>query len=475
MLLSIQEEAIEATEAIMVDGATAAEQAIDLMLSVVSDGLDHPELWPLIPSIVAENPLIPDALLQRVSIETSPRLRMQMQLLLGLSTAAAGAPREALDTLMPLCSSASQNVQVQGVLFHLEGLLDPENPKYQLAGKACINPFIELDILDNSTHLCCASWLPTSTGHLGYTPWQQVWNGGAAQAIRASMLDGSYRFCNKRTCPKIQSNQLQKIDELEADPKWSDIITARETAMPRGPEMINLSYDRTCNLSCPSCRTTRYAADDVTRARFDTMQEREILPLLKTAKTVFVTGSGDPFASKNFRRLMEQLDATAYPELKFIIMTNGMLFTPRQWAAFPSLHRRVESLRVSLDAATGPTHELLRRGARWPVMEQNLKFAGELLADGLIEDFMITFTVQAENFREMGDAVDLAHQIGASHVYFGRMTNWGTFSPEEYAQKAVFLPGHPDYEDFVAACRDPRLRDPIVWPSDLDEFIRGRG
>ncbi|MBN8809708.1 MULTISPECIES: hypothetical protein [unclassified Sphingomonas] len=81
---------------------------------------------------------------------------------------------------------------------------------------------------------------------------------------------------------------------------------------------------------------------------------------------------------------------------------------------------------------------------------------------------------QTENFREMGDAVDLAHRIGASHVYFGRITNWGTFSPDQYAETAVFLPGHPDHAEFLAACRDPRLRDPIVCPSDLDEFIHGR-
>jgi hypothetical protein len=149
-----------------------------------------------------------------------------------------------------------------------------------------------------------------------------------------------------------------------------------------------------------------------------------------------------------------------------------MLFTPQQWAAFPSLHRRVESLRISLDAATGPTHELLRRGSRWPVMEPNLRFAGQLLAEGLIDDFMITFTVQAENFREMGAAVDLAHAIGASSVYFGRVTNWGTFSSAEYDRKAVFVPGHPEHDAFVAACRDPRLRDPMVAPSDLDEFFR---
>lgn len=470
--MSVAEPSFETMETAEADGWPAADQAVDLMLSLASDGLDHPELWALVPSLIAENPLIPAALERRREAEIFSHLHLPAELLLGLCVAATDGPRAALDSLMPLSSRESQNVQVQGVLFHLEGLLDPENPKYQLAGKVCLKPFIELDVLESSAHLCCASWLPTSVGNLATSEWQEVWNGPAAHAIRTSMLDGSYRFCNKRTCPAIQSNQLMPIAQLQADPHWSEIIEARATEMPRGPEMVNLAYDRTCNLACPSCRKERYAADDATRARYDSMQERAILPLLKNAKTVFVTGSGDPFASKNFRRLMEQLTAEEYPELKFIIMTNGMLFTPRQWAAFPSLHRRVESLRISLDAATGPTHELLRRGARWPVMQENLKFAGELLADGLVDDFMLSFTVQAENYREMGDAVDLARAVGSSGIYFGRITNWGTFTPAEYDRKAVFVPGHPEHDAFLEAARDPRLRDALVAPSDLDEFFR---
>jgi sulfatase maturation enzyme AslB (radical SAM superfamily) len=168
---------------------------------------------------------------------------------------------------------------------------------------------------------------------------------------------------------------------------------------------------------------------------------------------------------------MAELTAEAYPDLKFQIMTNGMLLNARQWENFPSLHRRVALLKISIDAATGPTHELLRRGARWPTMLENMAFAGELLAASLIDNFELVFTVQDANYREMGDAVDLAHKVGANGVYFARLTNWGTFSPESYRAKAVFLPGHPDYEDFLARMQDPRLVDPIVLLGDLQDFV----
>jgi sulfatase maturation enzyme AslB (radical SAM superfamily) len=449
-----------------------SNDVVDLMLSVLSDGLDHPELWEIIPNLMASDSMLVPTLQRRLAEEPRLVFKDSLRILLGMCASAEGETADVLELLAPLAARYSQSLMVQGALFHLEGKLDPENPRYALADKVCLKPFIELDVLENSAHLCCASWLPTSVGNLRGGDWQRVWNGETAQAIRTSMHDGSYRYCNKRTCPFIQSGNLPARATLEADPKWAEIVRTGQTHMPHGPEEVNLAYDRTCNLSCPSCRTERYAADDATRAVYAEMQERAILPLMKNARTVFVTGSGDPFASKNFRRLMEQLNAEEYPELKFIIMTNGMLFTPRQWEAFPALHGRVQSLRISLDAATGPTHELLRRGARWETMLENMKFAGELKAKGLVDDYMLTFTVQQENYREMGDLLDLAEEVGASTCYFGRITNWGTFSQEEYERKAVFVPGHAEYDAFVAATRDPRLRDPKVWPSDLDEFFK---
>jgi len=449
-----------------------ARQIVDLMLSIMADGLDHPELWAMIPGFVATQPMLLPILEGEAIIAHDDAPGRAARLLLGLCLAQVGDVDAVIDALAPIAADHSQSPLVQGVLFHLNGLADPDNPKYTLAGKICEIPFREMDVLERSTHLCCASWLPTSAGDLSATDWPDVWNSDTAQAIRASIHDGSYRYCNKGACPKIQSNALLPTDTLAArSAGWSDIVTGAMTALPVGPEVVNLAYDRTCNLSCPSCRTDRFAADDATRLRFSEMQERAILPLLATARTVFITGSGDPFTSKNFRQLMHQLTPAAYPDLRFRIMTNGMLFTPAQWESFPSLHGRVATLKISIDAATGPTHERLRRGARWPVMLDNMAFAGDLMAQGLIDGFELVFTVQTDNYCEMGDAVDLAHRVGANGINFLRLTNWGTFTAAQYRDRAVFLPFHPDHHDFQARMHDPRLQDPIVLLGDLESFL----
>lgn len=450
----------------------SADDIIDLVTSILSDGLDHPEVWHEIPVFLAHFPDLPTLLLQRRSLESDREAKMHISLLYNIALAETGQLAEAFSGIEEIAVTNSQSALVQGAHFHLHSLKDSDNPKFKLTGKICTAPFEQFDVLEQSAHLCCASWLHQSAGNLATTDWQQVWNSDIAQDIRASVHDGSYRFCNKMACPKIQTNTLIPAEEMTKEsPLWDSIVTNQITAMPVGPDVVNLAYDRTCNLSCPSCRNEKYAADNETRARYEAMQRDRILPMLKEAKTVFVTGSGDPFASKNFRRLMTELTPEDYPDLGFQIMTNGMLFTPKQWEAFPSLHGRVRMLKISVDAATGPTHELLRRGAQWPTMLKNMRFAGDLAEKGLVDQFDLIFVVQQENFREMGDAIDLAKEVGATGVYFARITNWGTFSDAEFSDKAVFMPSHPEYDAFIEVMQDKRLRDPMVMLGDLAEFI----
>jgi len=73
----------------------------------------------------------------------------------------------------------------------------------------------------------------------------------------------------------------------------------------------------------------------------------------------------------------------------------------------------------------------------------------------------------------MGDAVELANRLETTGFYFGRITNWGTFSAEEYEAKAVFQKAHPLHEDFLVAMQDPRLRDERVNIGNLIDFLPG--
>lgn len=449
---------------------TGIEPVVEQLIFTLLDGIDHPELWASMDFLLAQFPGLDAALARRH--EGAVVMEASLAVLHAVSLAAAGHPDEALALLEPVAIDNSLSPLVQGALFHIRARRDPGNPANRLAGRFCTKPFQQMDVLENSTHLCCVSWLQASAGNLSTAgDWREVWNSEKAQKIRASVHDGSYRYCNKTACPAIAAGTLPTGAETAArSPALRDIIESSRTALDEAPAHVNLAYDISCNLSCPSCRTRTIAVNAATRTRFETLQEKKILPMLKQTNSVFISGNGDPFASKNFRSLIARLGPEDYPDLRFQLMTNGMLLTPAEWARLPALHRRVSTLRISLDAATGPTHELLRRGARWSVMEQNLAFARQLRAEGQVERLCLPFTVQIDNYREMGAAVDLGRHYGADSVTFMRLTNWGTFSKADYAHKAVFMPSHPEHGDFLREMQDPRLRDPIAALMDLSEF-----
>jgi MoaA/NifB/PqqE/SkfB family radical SAM enzyme len=444
------------------------EEVLHLMVGRLCDGLDHPEIWEDLPIFLTHFPGL------RHRLDHSQANNVKGRLALDVLRAVAlvfNDPPSARDAISRLATRHSLSALVQGAVFFIESRLDPENPKYDLTDRFCPKPFEQIDVLDGGTHLCCASWITQSSGNLSEKPWQDVWNSPASMAIRESIQDGSYRYCNKTACPRIASGTLPTRGDMAAKNSfWSDVVEGRLTEMARGPGRVNLSYDQTCNLYCESCRSHKIASDSAKRETFARMQEEKILPMLKDARLAIVTGSGDPFASKNFRQLIERMTADEFPDLRFQVMTNAMLLTEREWDNFPALHERTAHLRISIDAATGPTHEKLRRGAKWDVMERNLAFAGRLRAAGQVKSLDLSFVVQVDNYREMGDCVDLARGLGADNMDFLRLTNWGTFSSNEYAARAVFLPQHPEHADFLAVMADPRLRDPIVHLSDLADF-----
>jgi acetyltransferase-like isoleucine patch superfamily enzyme len=476
------------------DGLEAAlNNIITQMLATLQDRLDHPEIWRVLADVCAADADMADAMLGR--IPTTGVESQVLQCVLCSFSQRFAQPAEAIHAairlLEALMARHSQSPQVQGALFYCQSRLDPTHPKYQLAGKICPLPFVELDVLDASAHLCCASWLPTSIGNLHQQDWLEAWNSDAAQNIRASIIDSTYRHCNKVSCPVIQNNDLIPVGELEGGSsdghlhmggafeylgvKDQPIPIARGWLTPvrnEGPAILNLSYDKTCNLACPSCRSEKYAADSAERERISVLQDRNIKPLLSQAHLAMITGSGDPFASKTFRHLLEWIDAEKAPALEIKLMTNGLLLDAREWERFGGIHDKVIEIKVSIDGITKRSHEALRLGSDWDRMLPNLHFMGSLAQANPRLSFILAFIVQRDNFAEMGAAVDFAHRVGATALQFARLTNWGTYSDIAYHQRAVFLSDHPQHRQFLHELDDPRLDDPIVSLGDLASLRR---
>jgi hypothetical protein len=149
------------------------------------------------------------------------------------------------------------------------------------------------------------------------------------------------------------------------------------------------------------------------------------------------------------------------------------LWTERVWESIPEETRAlVRSATISIDAARAETYAINRRGGEFARLLERLAFISELRTTGPLEYLEIHMTVQANNYKEIPEFVELGRRHNCDRVTFHQMLDWGTFSANEFNARAVQFPGHPEHAAFVEMLRDPVLADPIVNLSNLSELKR---
>lgn len=342
-----------------------------------------------------------------------------------------------------------------------------------LKDRFCPKPFDHFELHESgSVFLCCPTWLRQRAGNLYERSAETIWNSSEAQKIRASILDGSFSNCNHGLCPLIQAGTLPTRTEASRDPRLRDIITGNKTVVKGIPHFINFSNDKSCNLSCPSCRTQRIQFNDgpgydARKTLQDKLTDAFLTRPTDQPFTLSITGSGDPFASRVFREFLFALDGRRFPNMRINLQTNGIMFTEKTWRRLRGIHGRIEGVLVSFDAATASTYAITRRGGDWDQLLENTAFLGRLRRESQIGRLILYFVVQHANFREMPGMVALAKQLGADWVNFSKATWWGSWTLTEMRRQRVWEPDHPDHAEFARMIEDPVFDDPIVLLGNL--------
>jgi MoaA/NifB/PqqE/SkfB family radical SAM enzyme len=321
--------------------------------------------------------------------------------------------------------------------------------------------------------MCCPTWLETPIGNIQCQSVEEIWNGEKAREIRRSILDGSFGFCNRSRCPYLQtiSGPVEKINDVK-DEELMTVIEDGLTILPFGPREINCSYDKSCNLSCPSCRT-EVIIEKAYERQIGEIQNKLQKEALKDAYLLYITGSGDPFGSPFNRKWLQTMQRKTMPHLKMVhIHTNAQLWTPEMWSTIPGeIRELVKSTEISIDAASPATYALNRRGGSFERLLRNLEFIRTMRKNGPLNSVTISMVVQENNFREMPDFVSLGKCMDFDNVYFSRLVNWGTFSEEEFKSRAIHLPSHPRHHELLALLRNEVFREPIVHSGNLTELM----
>jgi sulfatase maturation enzyme AslB (radical SAM superfamily) len=356
--------------------------------------------------------------------------------------------------------------------------IPPIGSDADLKNRFCPTPFEHFELLsDGTVSQCCPDWLPHRAGKFNSGSGDDVWNSKQAQAIRVSILDGSFSSCDRTLCPKIQAGNLPTIEQAKENPAYRAIIDGKKTFIEGIPLFLNLCHDRSCNLSCPSCRCEKInyvRGEDYDRAK--ELQDKLVATYLsepsEQAFTLSITGSGDPFGSRVFREFLCDFDGAKFPNMKINLQTNGVLFTAKQWQRLHKIHDKIHLVLVSFDAATEPTYNITRRGGQWNLLLSNMEMIGQLRRDDRIKYLRVDFVVQDVNFLEMEAFVGLAKSFSADGVYFARAVQWGAWTEDEYRQKCVWERDHHDYAEFMEMISRPVFADPIVDLGNLSEFRR---
>lgn len=312
----------------------------------------------------------------------------------------------------------------------------------------CPLPFKYTEVFNNSQYLCCPSWLPVDIWDGNSI--QSSFNSDKAKKIRQSIKDGSYEYCNDIKCPRLselKKNSTPKhfVKKTENSLKKHNTISEIQT--------VNFCFDSSCNFQCPSCRSELINATGDERVKIDEKLDEIKNEISSSVRRLYLSGTADPFYSKSFREFLRTLDSNKFKNLDSIhLHTNASLWNKEMWNKLSAIHPYVKSCEISIDAATKKTYETKTRiGGKWDVLLKNLEFITTI---NTIKFFTFSFVVQDTNFKEMKQFYDMItnYMKGSKSkytVFYNSITNWGTYSEEEYNKKNIINTNHKDHIEFL--------------------------
>ena len=300
----------------------------------------------------------------------------------------------------------------------------------------CIKPFLSLEINnEGNVYTCCPSYINEhKIGNIfreDTTSLEDIWYSKEAEKIRKKILNGDFSLCNNDLC-------RQKMLYDNSDGKY--------TKTPDLPRYITFAYDKECNLKCITCRDKKYKNDKEKRELLDKKIDSLLVPLLKNAESLALSGSGEAFFSKHSRKLLKKL-AKSNPYLKFNINTNGLLFNKKNCNLL-GLTGRINEVFVSLHAIDENLYKQIMIGSDYQTVIENIKWMAEAQKEKVIEKVTINSVISALNYIEIPKLADFAQKQDIN-ITFSQFCDWGTKFGKEYENVAIWQENHPNHNDFV--------------------------
>ncbi len=319
----------------------------------------------------------------------------------------------------------------------------------------CTQAFYNTEIYENGdVYNCCPHfqhYIPL--GNIFAQPFEEIWNGERAKNIRKEILNGTFSLCDPM-CPEYKQH-LEKPADCEE-------------SMSQYPKNLAVSSDNICNVRCRFCREN-HLKSEISDEEFISKIDTSFLPIFKNAEFVRFGCSGEPFASKKEKELIKRI-LENYPDIKIQIFTNGILGNKETFEKY-NLFGKIDSLTVSIHAATKPTYEKVVRDGNFEKLIKNLEFYSELKSQNLLNALDFVFVVYSENYTEIPAFVEFAKKYNAHPLFWVFRKNINTELGQQYDKYSVIEPTSEHYEnlckiinstDFNGAFLAPELRKLLV-------------
>jgi molybdenum cofactor biosynthesis enzyme MoaA len=366
---------------------------------------------------------------------------------------------------------------VQWNLKELENWLDYHSKGNSMALN-CKEPFYNIEIaITGDVFLCCQTWHPKVIGNLLKNSLEEIWLGEEARKVRASIIDQTYTYCNLDICPAWISKTIPTDTLINDDlPGWETYSTVTETQYTKFklPKVVKFSFDASCNLQCPSCRTEKkqYYPTEWAYERSRKILDQIKLAYLSQPNTAdfnfTITGSGDAIGSHLYRTFLTTLDGSQFPNMGIIILTNGVMLTEKVINQLSMIHSNIKDIVISVDAATTDTYNLVRKGGDFDQLKENIEYLNQCPSLSHA-NLKYTYVVQQDNFREMNLFTDWLLKYPRSQIRFTRMVQFGAQSVDHFNSQNLWDPNHKDHTEFFEYINQSWITHPRVNWSNIQQ------
>ena len=330
-------------------------------------------------------------------------------------------------------------------------------PKYTIP---CDYTKKALSIKAHGNVMACCSSVTLSMGNSLYTSIEEILRGIQSQIICLSINNRTYSFCGDM-CFMFREKKycLEDENEINNNPRCN--ISLRQIK----DFNVQLGYDRSCNLACPSCRDHRITQPEDDKELVEMMHDEVKRMCLKKPRNMRI-GNGELFFSPYYKDII----FNQYENKEIALISNGMLFTPENWNCLENRYEKI-SLEVSIDAINPETYRKLR-GGDLSKLRKNMEFAGQLRREGRLNKLSISFVIQVDNFREMKGFVEYGRSINADFIHFMKLNSWGHIPEEKFLQMDVYDERNENHKEFVEIINDPMFMDSYVHVDNISNYLK---